>query len=66
MRKKKKKVNTFGMISAGGSSLFLLPLPLRTQQHMVEQIAMISNEIAHEPDAIMIIGNFPGTNSKNV
>lgn len=52
------------MISAGGSSRFLLLLPLplsvlRMQQHMAKQIAMISNEITHEPDAIMIIGNFP-------
>lgn len=47
---------TFGMISAGGSSRFLL---LRKQQHMARQMAMISNDIANEPDAIIIIGNFP-------
>lgn len=49
-------IGTFGMISAGGSCLFLLPL---MQQHMAKQIAMISNDIANEPDAIMIIGSFP-------
>lgn len=56
-RERKKEANqTFGIISAGGSSRFLLPL---MQQHMAKQIAMISNEMANEPDAIMIIGNFP-------
>lgn len=51
-----KKSQTFGMMSAGGSCRFLLPL---MQQHMAKQMAMISSEIANEPDAIMIIGNFP-------
>lgn len=50
------------MISAGGSSRFLL-LP-RIQQHMVKQMATISNETAHEPDAIMMIGNFPAFQTK--
>lgn len=45
------------MISAGGSSRFLLPF--RMQQHMAKQIAMTNNEIAHDPLAIIIIGNFP-------
>lgn len=45
------------MISAGGSSRFLL-LP-RIQQHMVKHMTTINNETAHEPDAIMMIGNFP-------
>lgn len=56
IEKKTRKIRTFGIMSAGGSSRFLLPL---MQQHMAKQIAMISNEIANEPDAIMIIGNFP-------
>lgn len=54
--RKKRNLRTFGMISAGGSSRFLPPL---MQQHMAKQMAMISSEIANEPDAIMIIGNFP-------
>lgn len=43
-------------MSAGGSCRFFLPLQ---QQHMAKQMAMISNDTANEPDAIMIIGNFP-------
>lgn len=43
-------------MSAGGSCRFLLPL---AQQHMAKQMAMISNDIANEPDAIMIIGSVP-------
>lgn len=53
---KYSKSQTFGMMSAGGSCRFLLPLQ---QQHMAKQMAMISSEIANEPDAIMMIGNFP-------
>lgn len=29
------------------------------QQHMVKQMAIINNEMAHDPVAIIIIGNFP-------
>lgn len=51
------------MISAGGSSRFLL-VP-RIQQHMVKQMATISNETAHVPDAIMMmIGNVPEFQTK--
>lgn len=53
---------TFGMISAGGSSRFLL-LP-RIQQHMVKQMATISNEAEHAPDAIIMIDNFPEFQTK--
>lgn len=47
---------TLGIMSAGGSCRFLPPF---TQQHMAKQMAMISSDTANEPDAIIIIGNFP-------